>query len=582
MNKKAFIAASIEAVASGLVKICETNDVVVARMQDESNIIHELKSALPNILFIEHNLLEGYEQDLISRIRKEEELKSLFIVTYAAHNNGDQPPAISSKANAFIPVPFSEPQIKNLFKRAFNLPKHIALVSGNPELELSIALKAMGYSLQVLESAEAALNGQMQELPDLIITEYSLPGKNGVNLNLELKNDERLKNIPVIIAYDARDVSIIEKIIKSDVTDVVLAPYTSPKNIKKIQDKFPLPPKGRKLKALVVDDSPTIRSLIASMFKELDYEVETAENGFEGYKATQRLKPDIITSDYDMPILNGWEFCSEVRDNENSKDIPIIMITTRASEMDMKKGELLGVSSYLTKPFETEKLKVSVEEAIANAKNKKEQETIAKFVAADTLDAVTAMVEGSKPKSGENKFITILFSDICAFSRKCERYPAKKIVKLLNTYFDMMVGVLSDHDAIIDKFIGDAIVARFDSGSRTTDAKNAVFAAWHMIQTLNEYNEESLEEVESRIGINSGNVILGNLGCEKHRLEYAMIGDNVNIGQRLESSAPTQGCMISSATYELVKDYIEVSELQEIQVKGKKEKVQAYVIEGIK
>ena len=87
----------------------------------------------------------------------------------------------------------------------------------------------------------------------------------------------------------------------------------------------------------MVDDSPTIRDLIASMFKELDYQVETAENGFEGYKAVQRIKPDIITSDYDMPVLNGWEFCTEVRDHDDYKDIPIIMITTRATEMDLKK-----------------------------------------------------------------------------------------------------------------------------------------------------------------------------------------------------------------------------------------------------
>ena len=78
-------------------------------------------------------------------------------------------------------------------------------------------------------------------------------------------------------------------------------------------------------------------------------------------------------------------------------------------------------------------------------------------------------------------------------------------------------------------------------------------------------------------GINSGNVILGNLGCERHRLEYAMIGDNVNIGQRLESSAPKQGCMLSAETYELVKDHVDVGDLQEIEVK-ERQKVRAYVL----
>ncbi|MBT3471066.1 MAG: adenylate/guanylate cyclase domain-containing response regulator, partial [Opitutae bacterium] len=408
-----------------------------------------------------------------------------------------------------------------------------------------------------------------------------LPGINGVEFAQKATESDELGKVPIILAYDGRKSTVVEEIIKSDVADVLLSPYASAKNLKKIQDRFPLPPKGRRRRALVVDDSPTISSLISSMFQELDYEVEVAENGFEGYKAVQRFQPDIITSDYDMPILNGWEFCTEVRDNKQSKDIPIIMITTRATDLDKKKGEILGVSAYLTKPFEQEKLKLVVEEAIANAKAKKEQETIAKFVAADTLNTVNNMVNGTSPDKGEDKFISLLFTDICAFSSKCERYSARKIIRLLNTYFDLMVGVLFDHDAIVDKFIGDAIVARFDSGNSKRDARNAVFAAWHMNEKLKEFNLDSFEEVKSRIGINSGNVILGNLGSQKHRLEYAMIGDNVNIGQRLESSAPQQGCMLSAATYELVQDCVHVGELQEIEVKGKSEKVKAYVLEGI-
>ena len=167
------------------------------------------------------------------------------------------------------------------------------------------------------------------------------------------------------------------------------------------------------------------------------------------------------------------------------------------------------------------------------------------------------------------------------FSSKCERFSACKIINLLNTYFDLMVEVLSQNNAIIDKFIGDAIVARFDSGDPASDALDAVRGAWGMCRELERFNLDSFEEVQSRIGINSGEVILGNLGCQKHRLEYAMIGDNVNIGQRLESSAPKQGVMISESTYNLIKDHILVGERQEIEVKGKNEKVAAYVLEGL-
>ncbi|MBT5690207.1 MAG: response regulator [Opitutae bacterium] len=580
MSHKVFIASSIEIISAEIVKVCEKNGATPVHMQDIYTIREELLKARPDALFIEFSLLEGEHRNLLKEIRKHEGLSSLFIAVYAP--SGDkQGLGVSEGANTFIRLPFSDTRIRTLFKRAFNLPKQVLLITRNPNPEIGIALSTMGYSVKTMIQAEDALDGELTEIPDFIISEYSLPGINGVEFAQKATESDELGKVPIILAYDGRKSTVVEEIIKSDVADVLLSPYASAKNLKKIQDRFPLPPKGRRRRALVVDDSPTISSLISSMFQELDYEVEVAENGFEGYKAVQRFQPDIITSDYDMPILNGWEFCTEVRDNKQSKDIPIIMITTRATDLDKKKGEILGVSAYLTKPFEQEKLKLVVEEAIANAKAKKEQETIAKFVAADTLNTVNNMVNGTSPDKGEDKFISLLFTDICAFSSKCERYSARKIIRLLNTYFDLMVGVLFDHDAIVDKFIGDAIVARFDSGNSKRDARNAVFAAWHMNEKLKEFNLDSFEEVKSRIGINSGNVILGNLGSQKHRLEYAMIGDNVNIGQRLESSAPQQGCMLSAATYELVQDCVHVGELQEIEVKGKSEKVKAYVLEGI-
>lgn len=580
MNKKVFIASSIEAVSAELATICERNGANTTRLQDIYSITEEMLKAKPDALFIEFSLLQGEHKQLLSELRDQDELSDLFIVVYAPEGV-NQGLKAAEGANTFVRLPLNDTKTAELFKRAFNLPRQALLILRKPKSQLALALETMGYAVKTLKDAEEALSNRWTEIPDFIIAEYHLPGINGADFAEKAREEDPLAKVPVLLAYDGREAKVVEDIIEHKVGDVLLSPYASAQNLKKIQDRFPLPPKGRRLRALVVDDSPTISALIASMFQELDYEVEIAENGFEGYKAVHRFKPDIITSDYDMPVLNGWEFCTEVRDNEKTKDIPIIMITTRATELDKKKGQILGVSAYLTKPFEQEKLKAVVEEAIANAKAKKEQETIAKFVAADTLEAVDSMVNGTNPAKGEDKFITLLFTDICAFSSKCERYSARKIIRLLNTYFDLMVGILFDYDAIVDKFIGDAIVARFDSGDRKVDARNAVFAAWHMNEKLKDFNLDSFEEVQSRIGINSGNVILGNLGCERHRLEYAMIGDNVNIGQRLESSAPKQGCMLSAETYELVKDHVDVGDLQEIEVKGKAEKVRAYVLEGI-
>ena len=577
------VASTIGAVAKNLGQLCEKHGGQVSYLEHGKSLLKQLIEGKHELLMVELNFIEGEHRDLVSRIRSQRELQDLFVVVYAPAEMTKNEQAAVNGVNSILTAPFSDTKILSLFKRAFSLPKQCLFLSSSTQKEFIAALQSMGYDLQQLSSAKEALEDNSYNVPDFIIVEYNLSDMSATEFVEQTKENDRLKNVPIMIAYNGREAGEIEQILNAGINDVILSPFASAQNIKRIQDKFPLPPRGRRLRALVVDDSPTIRDLIASMFKELDYQVETAENGFEGYKAVQRIKPDIITSDYDMPVLNGWEFCTEVRDHEEYKDIPIIMITTRATEMDLKKGEILGVSAYLAKPFAKDTLKDAVERAIATARNKKEQETIAKFVAADTLNSVSSMVdEHQDAGTGESKHITVLFSDICAFSSKCERFSARKIINLLNTYFDLMVEVLSQNNAIIDKFIGDAIVARFDSGDPASDALDAVRGAWGMCRELERFNLDSFEEVQSRIGINSGEVILGNLGCQKHRLEYAMIGDNVNIGQRLESSAPKQGVMISESTYELVKDHILVGKRQEIEVKGKNEKVAAYVLEGLK
>ena len=579
---RAMVAYTNVALADDLSEHGKRHGVGLSLCHDANVLAESLVKGKFSVLFLESDVIKGEHSNLISELQSHRNLESLFIVVFGQEEISQDQARAFMGANAMLFGVFSDDKLAKVFKRAFALPKQIWLLTSHPKKELVFALQQIGYEVIVTNTIDVSPDAQKYLIPDLIICDHKLEASHAVDVYSQIRESENFKGLPFLVTFNGRDVNEIEKLIKSQVGDILLSPYVSPQNLKKIQDICPLSPKGRRLRALVVDDSPTIRSLIVAKFKELDYQVETAINGFEGYKAVQRFKPDIITSDYDMPVLNGWQFCSEVRDHEVYKDIPIIMITTRATELDLKKGELLGVSAYLTKPFTRLELKNAIDTAVLAAKAKKEQEIIAKFVAADTLKAVNHMLDaGHGYENGEEKFITILFSDICGFSSKCERYSARKIIKLLNSYFDLMVDILTEHGAIIDKFIGDAIVARFDSGNQVLDAQNAVMAAWRMQEKLLHFNLDSFEEIQIRVGVNSGEVILGNLGSTRHRLEYAMVWDNVNIGQRLESAAPNGKCMISQATYLLAQEKVLVGEKAQIKVKGKAEPVLAYVIEGL-
>lgn len=111
-------------------------------------------------------------------------------------------------------------------------------------------------------------------------------------------------------------------------------------------------------KILVVEDSATMRSLIASTVEELTgYETVEAGNGFEALKALPLQRFDLIITDINMPDINGLEIIHFVKNNTEYKDIPMIIVTTEQGEEDRKKGLALGANEYITKPFDPEKLK---------------------------------------------------------------------------------------------------------------------------------------------------------------------------------------------------------------------------------
>ncbi len=140
-------------------------------------------------------------------------------------------------------------------------------------------------------------------------------------------------------------------------------------------------------------------------------------------------------------------------------------------------------------------------------------------------------------KGGALTEVTILFSDIRGFTSISEKLPAQEVVRMLNDYFELMVDILFEHNGILDKFIGDAIMGLWGAPvKRPDDATNAVRAAVKMQKRVAEWNEERVaqDKVPIRIGIglHTGQVVVGNMGSSK-ALSYTAIGDGVNLASRL-------------------------------------------------
>ena len=204
-----------------------------------------------------------------------------------------------------------------------------------------------------------------------------------------------------------------------------------------------------------------------------------------------------------------------------------------------------------------------------------------------TAQVVEHLMSGKVQLGGEVLQVTILFTDIRSFTGISEKMDAQALVGLLNEYFTEMVGIVMAEDGVVDKYIGDAIMAVFGAPvPKKGDAVNAVRAAVRMRTALAHLNarlvERGLPPLRTGIGIHTGEVVAGNIGSEQ-RMEYTVIGDAVNLASRLESSTKDLGVdvLISEDTWQLVKDHLVARPVKEITVKGRLRPVMTYEVLGI-
>ncbi len=189
---------------------------------------------------------------------------------------------------------------------------------------------------------------------------------------------------------------------------------------------------------------------------------------------------------------------------------------------------------------------------------------------------------------GEEREVTILFCDLRDFTTLSEKMMPTDVLNLLNRYLDRMSTIIEKHGGVIDKYIGDAIMALFGAPVADPAAPSkAIAAAREMAQALNTFNRELATEGRPQlafgVGINTGRVVAGNMGS-KTRLNYTVIGDGVNLASRLETLTkdPAYGTpiIISEATLRAIKDPPPARALGEVRVKGKAEAVKIFALEA--
>lgn len=211
-----------------------------------------------------------------------------------------------------------------------------------------------------------------------------------------------------------------------------------------------------------------------------------------------------------------------------------------------------------------------------------------RYVSPEVMDEILFR-PGAMDLGGERKEITVLFSDINSFTSMSEEMEPEEVISLLNEYYTFMVKIIYAHRGTLKQIIGDELMVIFNAPVAMEDHKSAaVLCAVDMQEFLDRWNEKRVKlynrSIRVKIGINSGEVVVGNIGS-KERLEYTTIGDTINTASRImdlnKELKTKSGILISKNVFETVKDQVHLINEYKTMVRGKKEEISVYEVEGL-
>jgi len=342
-------------------------------------------------------------------------------------------------------------------------------------------------------------------------------------------------------------------------------------------------------KILVVDDETDLEVLIKQKFRqkirEHQYEFVFAVNGVDALaQLLVHQDVDIILSDINMPEMDGLTLLTKL--NEQNSLMKAVIVSAYGDMDNIRTAMNRGAFDFITKPVNFDDLELTMQKTLTHVKQLKEtmqaikENNILKMYVDETvLNFMSTREFESSLMANETVDATIAFIDICSFTTISENETPDNVVKLLNSYFDLMVKEIISQGGFIDKFIGDAIMAVFRGDFHLDRAVDACLAVRKKIEELPNESGNIFFSPKVAIGINSGEMISGNIGSATlKRLDYTVIGDTVNTAQRLQTVAKEGQIIISESSFGKIKESFNCKKVGEVNLKHKEHPVVIYEV----
>jgi class 3 adenylate cyclase/DNA-binding response OmpR family regulator len=343
-------------------------------------------------------------------------------------------------------------------------------------------------------------------------------------------------------------------------------------------------------KILVVDDEADLEMLVKQKFRrkirENTYEFIFARNGEEALlKIHEHPDLDIILSDINMPVMDGLTLLSRL--SETNSLLKAIMVSAYGDMQNIRTAMNRGAFDFVCKPVDFDDLDLTMEKTIIHVKQLqetikaiKENNILKMYVDSNVLNFMTNKEFESSLLKNELLEATVMFIDVCGFTAITEQIPANDVVALLNGIFDKIVKEIIAQGGHVDKFMGDAVMAVFRGEYHLDRAIDVALAVKEQISNVEVALEgDKTYKPRISIGINSGEMVSGNIGSASlRRLDYTVIGDAVNVAQRLQTIAKAGQIIITEEVYLKTKESFKCVENGEFTLKNKAKPVNTYEV----
>src|SRR5262245_42520017 len=428
-------------------------------------------------------------------------------------------------------------------------------------------------------------------------------------------------NEELLLSKAARVVSLVreQSTRPGDAHDLVST--ESPTSTKERAEETSIPSAAslQRASVLVVDDSRTMRLSMIRAMNDLGFNnIKEAKNGRQALELVLKEPFDLMLLDMEMPEMNGMEVLLALKNDPRLDGLPVIVISgTDQIETAVKCIEA-GAEDYLPKPFkptvlraratssiekkrlrdldrvllnqlQTEKDRTEAANRLVTEKNQILENLSSKLSKYLSPQIYQSIFRGEQNVeiSAKRKKLTICFIDIAGFTETTDNLESDELTNVLNHYLTEMSAIALEHGATIDKFIGDAMLLFFgdpDSKGVAEDAKACVMMAIAMQRRMRELEQEwrdrgLMRPFRIRIGIATGFCTVGNFGS-RDRMDYTIIGNEVNLASRLQSATEPGSILLSHETNALVQGLVMTEEQPPITVKGFPKPISGYKLVG--